>query len=118
MSSNQPAVPTDPAEIERAIQRHRNHLASTVDELTTRLQPRNLLSQAVSDLQSTAQGLLGTSGGTHRPQSAGASAVGGLRALVTREDGSVYTERVAGAAAAVAAGVLVVGWLASRSRGE
>jgi hypothetical protein len=37
---------------------------------------------------------------------------------MTHPDGSMRTERVAGAAAGVAAAVLAVGWLTARRRGE
>lgn len=112
MSANQPAIPTDADEIERAIRDRQDHLAATVDELTTRLQPKNLLSQIVSDAQAKAQRLLGTA--QERGHEVGSAVTG----VMTYPDGSMRTERVAGAAAGVATAVLVVGWLTARHRGE
>ena len=112
MSANQPAIPADADEIERAIRSRQDHLAATVDELTTRLQPKNLLAHFVSDTQTKVRRAVATA--QDRVSGVGDTA----KSLMAYEDGTLRTERVAGAAAGVAGTVLLVGWLASRHRGE
>lgn len=58
MSSNQ-SIPTDPSAIERAIRDRQQALASTVDELVERVQPKNLAECAKQGLKDRANSFLG-----------------------------------------------------------
>jgi hypothetical protein len=88
--SNAP-LPSDPAELERAIERHRAHLASTVDELTARTRPKEIA----------------------RRTRDGASAR--LRAATTTPDGQLRKERIGAVAAAVAVLTGLAVWRRRRS---
>jgi len=81
-----PPLPTDPAALEAAIEERQRRLASTVDELTQRLQPKEIARRAGDTAQRRA------------------------KEAVTAEDGSLRKERIAAVAAAVAAvvGLLLV----------
>jgi hypothetical protein len=75
-----------PAELERAIQQRRDHLAATIDELTARASPKDIARRTGAGIQQKLMTL------THSP------------------DGQVRTERVGAVAGAVAvlAGLLFV----------
>ena len=70
------AVSGSPAEIERAIQARRDHLAATVGELGQRAKPKAIVAGATSDVREKA------------------------RAAVTTSDGGLRTERIAAVAGA------------------
>ena len=90
-SSPAPApVPTDPAAIQAAIAERQVRLAATVDELTARLQPKELARRA------------------------GTSAQRKARHLVVAGDGSLRVESLAG----IAVALLAVGWLMVWRRGR
>ena len=82
-----PAIPSDPRDIEREIVLRQARLAATVDELTTRLTPKDIARRS--------------------SEGARAKADAALRA----EDGSLRVERIAAVGAALAA---VLGYLAWR----
>jgi hypothetical protein len=75
-----------PAELERAIQQRRDHLAATIDELTARASPKDIARRTVAGVTTKLKTL------THGP------------------DGTLRTERLGAVAGAVTvlAGVLVV----------
>src|SRR4051794_2724107 len=75
-----------PAALEEVIQERRNHLAATIDELTTRAQPKEIARRTVLEVQRK------------------------LRTLTHGPDGQVRTERLAaiGGAVAVAGAVLIL----------
>lgn len=75
-----------PAEIEADIERTRERLAVTVDEIAERVKPANLARRALSS----------------------------LKAQVVDADGTVRTQRVAILAGVLAAGVGLVAWRRSR----
>lgn len=58
MSANQ-SIPSDPAAIERAIRDRQSSLASTVDELVERVQPKNLAEAAKQGAKDRAMTFLG-----------------------------------------------------------
>jgi len=65
--TTEPSAPQDLTALEADIARHRTSLAASVDELTTRLNPRELARTAATDAR---RGLLGTPGpdGGARPE--------------------------------------------------
>jgi hypothetical protein len=90
MSDQPDTMPEKPAELERAIQERRDHLAATIDELTARARPADIARRTAAGLQRKAQTL------THGP------------------DGQLRTERLAAVAGAV---VVLAGTMAAlRSR--
>ena len=74
-----------PAELEKAIQDRRDHLAATIDELTARAKPKEIARRSAAGVQRRLQGL------THTPE------------------GQLRTERLSAVAGAVAAvgGVMI-----------
>jgi Protein of unknown function (DUF3618) len=70
-------IPDDPAAIEAAIKERQQRLATTVDELRHRLQPKELVRRAKESAQRKAQD------------------------AITAEDGSLRTERIAAVGAAL-----------------
>ena len=89
-SSASAPVPTDPAELERAIAEHQRALAATVDELLDRVRPANVAARTRAEA-------------TRRAHEA-----------VYAEDGWLRTERLAAVGAAVAAVVALMVWRAAR----
>lgn len=77
-AAGKPPIPQDPAAIQAAIQERQRRLATTVDELSTRLKPQELVRRAKQSAQ-------------HKAQDA-----------VTAPDGSLRTERLVAIGAAVA----------------
>lgn len=77
-------LPTDPAEIQQAIEVRQARLASTVDELTTRLSPKDIVARGRATLQERA------------------------RAAVLTPDGAPRMERIAAVGVAVLAVVAAV----------
>ena len=75
-----------PAELERAIQERRDHLAATIDELTARASPKDIARRTAAGVQAK------------------------LKTLTHGSDGKLRTERLGAVAGAVTvlAGVLVV----------
>lgn len=88
---DQAPIPSDPAAIQAAIQERQRRLASTVDELTHRVSPKEVARRGAATAQVKA------------------------REAVTAEDGSPRTERIAAVGAAVVA--VVGGLIWRRSRG-
>ncbi len=66
--STEPSAPLDLAALEADIARHRTSLAASVDELTTRLSPRELARTAAADARRGLLGTTGTDGGVARPE--------------------------------------------------
>lgn len=87
---SKPPIPDDPARIEEEIAARQARLAATVDELTTRLSPKEIARRSAA-------------GGQQRAKDA-----------VYAEDGSLRIERVGAVAAAAAALVAVFAWRRSR----
>ena len=87
---DQPPIPRDPAEIQAAIEERQRRLASTVDELTHRVSPKEVARRGAATAQVKA------------------------RAAVTAEDGSPRTERIAAVGAAALAVVGALLWRRSR----
>ena len=88
-------LPSDPAAIEELIARRRADLASTIDELTVRVRPKEIARRSAAD------------------------AKGRVRAFARADDGTLRTERlaaVAGAVVAVVAVLLLLRRRAGRSR--
>jgi hypothetical protein len=85
-----PAVPSDPAAIERVIKEHQRGLAVTVDELTTRLSPKEVARRAKESARQKAQN------------------------VVTDEDGILRVERVAAIGAATVALLGLLIWRKAR----
>jgi hypothetical protein len=79
-------LPTSPKELEAHIERTRERLVGTVDELAYRLQPKVLAKRGAADAKAK------------------------LDAAVRTPDGSLRTERLAAVAAAVTTLVSLVGW--------
>lgn len=79
-------TPETPAALEAAIQDRRDHLAATIDELTTRAKPKEIARRAGADLQVK------------------------FRAMTHTPDGQLRTERLAavGGAVAVLGAVMVL----------
>ena len=75
--SSGPDLPTDPAKLQREIDRRQEHLAATVDELSARVAPKEIARRTAADVQVKA------------------------RAAVLDQDGALRVERVAAAGAAV-----------------
>ena len=82
---DQPPIPSDPAAIQAAIEERQRRLASTVDELTHRVSPKEVARRGAASAQAKAHD------------------------AVTAEDGSPRTERIAavGAAALAVVGALI-----------
>ncbi len=74
-------MPQSPAALEKAIQERRDHLAATIDELTTRAKPKEIARRGAAEVERRIRTL------THGP------------------DGQLRTERLA----AVAGAIVVVG---------
>lgn len=91
-ASPERALPTDPAELEAEIERTRARLVGTVDELATRLQPKEIARRSAMDLRSR------------------------LDHAIRTPDGSLRVERIAAVAAAVAALASLVVWNRRRLR--
>lgn len=83
---DQPPMPRDPAAIQAAIEERQRRLASTVDELTFRVSPKELGRRGAAAAQTKA------------------------REAVTAEDGSPRVERIAAVGAAALAVVGAVIW--------
>lgn len=86
------ALPTDPDELEAHIERTRARLVGTVDELATRLQPKEIARRSAVDLRAK------------------------LDAAIRTPDGSLRVERLAAVGAALAAMVSLVIWNRRRLR--
>jgi len=86
------AIPTDPAELERAILEQRAKVAATVDELVERARPREVLRRALADARRRLHEA------THTP------------------DGALRVERVSAIAAAGVVLIAGVVWLRRRNR--
>jgi hypothetical protein len=86
------ALPTDPKELEAQIEQTRAHLVGTVDELATRLQPKEIARRGKADLKAK------------------------VDAAIRTPDGSLRVERLAAAAAAVVSMVSLVVWNRRRLR--
>lgn len=85
-----PAVPTDATAIEKVIREHQRGLALTVDELTTRLSPKEVARRAKESARRKAQD------------------------AVTAEDGTLRVERVAAVAAAAVGLLALMVWRKAR----
>ena len=79
-----------PAEIEKAIEAKRTELAATIDELSTRAKPKEIVRRGVAGLTAKAQGTVRT------------------------PDGQLRTERVAAVAGAVLVVTATLLWLRHR----
>jgi hypothetical protein len=79
-----------PAEIEKAIEAKRTELAATIDELSTRAKPKEIVRRGVAGLTAKAQGAVRT------------------------PDGQLRTERVAAVAGAVLVVTAMLLWLRRR----
>jgi hypothetical protein len=79
-------MPESPAALERAIQDRRDHLAATIDELTTRAKPKEIARRSAAEAQRK------------------------FRTLTHGSDGELRTERLAAVAGAVVVlgGVLIL----------
>jgi hypothetical protein len=86
------ALPTDPAELEAHIERTRARLVGTVDELATRLQPKEIARRGAIDLRAR------------------------INAVVRTPDGSIRVERLAAIAAALATVASLIVWNRRRLR--
>jgi hypothetical protein len=86
------ALPADPAELEAHIERTRARLVGTVDELATRLQPREIARRGATDLRAR------------------------INWVVRTPDGSLRVERLAAIAAALAAMASLIVWNRRRLR--
>jgi hypothetical protein len=86
------ALPTDPAELEAHIERTRARLVGTVDELATRLQPKEIARRGAIDLRAR------------------------INAVVRTPDGSIRVERLAAIAAALTAMASLLVWNRRRLR--
>jgi hypothetical protein len=86
------ALPTDPAELEAHIERTRARLVGTVDELATRLQPKEIARRGAAGLRAR------------------------LDAFVRTPDGSPRVERLAAIAGALAAMASLIVWNRRRLR--
>jgi hypothetical protein len=80
------ALPTDPAELEAEIERTRQRLVGTVDELAGRLKPKAMAKRSADDLRTR------------------------VDAAIRTPDGSLRVERLAAIAAALAALASLVVW--------
>ncbi|MFP5335020.1 MAG: DUF3618 domain-containing protein [Actinomycetes bacterium] len=85
-----PALPSDPAELERQIALRQAHLAATVDELTTRLTPKDMARRSAAGVQAR------------------------VDSAVRAEDGSLRVERLAALGVAVAAVLGLLVWRRTR----
>lgn len=85
-------LPTEPAELEAEIERTRARLVDTVDELTTRLQPKEIARRSALDVRAK------------------------VDHAVRTPDGTLRVERLAAVGAAVAALVSLVVWNRRRLR--
>ncbi|HZI96247.1 MAG TPA: DUF3618 domain-containing protein [Actinomycetales bacterium] len=83
---DQPPIPREPAAIQAAIEERQRRLASTVDELTHRVSPKEVARRGAASAQTKA------------------------REAVTAEDGSPRTERIAAVGAAALAVVGALMW--------
>lgn len=110
MSSSQPAIPTDPDAIERAIDQRQESLARTVDELVERVKPQNLLQSGKEAARAKARGFLGLA----QEQARGAGSV--AKDAMTTPEGETRTERVAAVAAGTASVILFAAWIATRNK--
>jgi Protein of unknown function (DUF3618) len=66
--STEPSAPLDLAALEADIARHRTSLAANVDELASRLNPRELARTAATDARRSLLGGGGADGGGARPE--------------------------------------------------
>ena len=85
-------IPSDPREIEREIERRQAHLAATVDELTTRLSPKELTRRGKETAQQR------------------------LQAATHAEDGSLRVERIGAVAGAAGTLLALMVWLRRRRK--
>lgn len=85
-------IPSDPHEIEREIEVRQARLAATVDELTTRLSPKEVTRRAKQTAQAR------------------------LRSATHAEDGSLRTERIGGVVGAGSVLLACVLWLRRRRK--
>ena len=86
------ALPTDPAELEAHIERTRSRLVGTVDELATRLQPKEIARRGAHDARAR------------------------VDVFVRTPDGSLRVERLAAIAGALAALCSLIVWNRRRLR--
>jgi hypothetical protein len=86
------ALPTDPADLEAHIERTRARLVGTLDELATRLQPKEIARRGAAGLRAR------------------------LDAFVRTPDGSPRVERLAAIAGALAAMASLIVWNRRRLR--
>ncbi len=87
-----PALPTDPAELEAEIERARARLVGTMDELGTRLQPKEIARRGARDVRAR------------------------LDHAIRTPEGSLRVERLAAVGAAATALVTLVAWNRRRVR--
>lgn len=87
-----PALPTDPAELEAEIERARARLVGTVDELGTRLQPKEIARRGAQDVRAR------------------------LDHAIRTPEGSLRVERLAAVGVAATALVTLVAWNRRRVR--
>jgi hypothetical protein len=99
---DQAPIPSAPADIQAAIEERQRRLASTVDELTHRVSPKELARRGAASAQTKARRLAASAETEGRR--AAASAQTGARQALTADDGSPRTDRIA----AVAASALVI----------
>lgn len=86
------ALPTDPADLEAHIERTRARLVGTLDELATRLQPKEIARRSALDLRAR------------------------VNRVVRTPDGSLRVERLAAIAAALTAMASLIVWNRRRLR--
>jgi hypothetical protein len=77
-----PSMPTSPAALERAIDAKRASLAATIDELSARARPKEIVRRGVAGAGAKARGAVATPDGHLRAERIGAVAGAGLVVLV------------------------------------
>ena len=76
-------MPTSPAALERAIDAKRASLAATIDELSDRARPKEIVRRSVAGVTAKARGAVATPDGHLRTERIGAVAGATLVVLVT-----------------------------------
>jgi len=76
-------IPTSPAALERAIEAKRASLAATIDELSERARPKEIVRRGVAGAGAKARGAVATPDGHLRTERIGAVAGATLVVLVT-----------------------------------